>query len=121
MAGLGDTVELDVLNTIFRGTAWPHPAADRMSLHTGDPGEAGANEVVGGSYARKTVTFLAASAGAIALSASVDYEGMPAVTVTHVGFWTALGQYVAGAAITNRTLLAGDTYRVNSGTQITVD
>ncbi|MBU0967319.1 MAG: hypothetical protein KKA54_13170 [Proteobacteria bacterium] len=57
------------------------------SLHNGDPGATGTNEVTGGSpaYARKAVTFNAAAAGARALNADVTFD-VPACTVMYVGY-----------------------------------
>lgn len=57
-----------------------------LALHTGDPGTTtgAANEVVGGSYARKPVTFGAAANKASSNTAEVSFDGMPAATVTHV-------------------------------------
>lgn len=58
------------------------------SLHSGFPGATGANEVSGGSpaYARKGVTFGAASGGFRSLSAAVTFD-VPATTVRWVGYW----------------------------------
>lgn len=71
--------------------------ADRLSLHTGDPGEDGlANEVTGGSpaYARLACTIAAASGGVRTLSSDVTFD-VPACTVAYVGFW----DYNAGSMI----------------------
>lgn len=121
MAGFGNTAENEILDLVASGTAYPKLAANRLSLHTGDPGETGANEVVGGSYARQPVTWTAASGGSVSPTAAVDFNGMPAVTVTHFGVWTTLGEYRGGGVATNRTLLAGDTYRINTLTTWTLD
>jgi hypothetical protein len=56
------------------------------SLHTDYPGTTGANEVVGGSYARKAITVNAASAGVRLLNAGVTFD-IPACTVKWIGFW----------------------------------
>lgn len=65
-------------------------ALERISLHTGFPGQTGANEVSGGTYARGTCTFAAASAGVRNLSAAVTLN-VPACTVAWVGNWNAAG------------------------------
>jgi len=79
-----------------------------MSLHTGDPGTAGDNEVTGGSYARQTVSYAAASGGSVGNSATATFANLPAATVTHAGFWKN-GQFCQGAALTaSRTVLEGD-------------
>jgi hypothetical protein len=60
------------------------------SLHSGDPSTTGANELTGGSpaYARKSITYAAASTGTKANSAACLFD-VPASTVTHVGLWSA--------------------------------
>lgn len=71
---------------------------DTASLHTAFPGLTGANEVSGGApaYARKAVSFAAASGGSRALSAAVTFD-VPATTVRWFGFWSS-GTYVGYAA-----------------------
>ena len=61
------------------------------SLHTGDPSTTGANESTGGSpaYARKAITYAAASTGTKANSAAITFD-VPASTITHVGLWSAV-------------------------------
>jgi hypothetical protein len=62
------------------------------SLHNGNPGITGANEVAGGSYARQAVTLGTPSSSAVSNSAALNFTGMPAVTtpgLTHVGLWDA--------------------------------
>lgn len=61
--------------------------ATHMSLHTADPGTAGASEVSGGSYARRATSWLAAGANSMS-HGRVDFTA-PAGTFTHVGFWSA--------------------------------
>lgn len=61
------------------------------SLHSGDPSTTGANELTGGSpaYARKAITYAAASGGQRSNSAALTFD-VPAATVTHVGLWSAV-------------------------------
>jgi hypothetical protein len=61
-----------------------------MSLHTGFPGATGANEITGGSYARKSAVFGAASAGARSLSSAVTLD-VPAGNVAWAGLWNTAG------------------------------
>jgi hypothetical protein len=71
------------------------------SLHTADPTTVGDHEVSGGSpaYARKAISWGAASGGTIAASA-VTFD-VPAGTYTHFGLWTAStgGTFIGGAAL----------------------
>ena len=61
------------------------------SAHTGDPSTTGANEVTGGSpaYARKSITYAAASAGQRASNAGITFDIPAATTVTHIGLFSA--------------------------------
>ena len=61
---------------------------DLISLHTDNPGASGTNnEVSGGGYARKSVTFGAAVDGVRTMTANVTFDG-PATTVcTYMGYW----------------------------------
>lgn len=87
-------------------------AAVTVSAHTGDPGTTGANEVTGGAgpYARQTLTCgTAASSKSIASTVAVNFAGMPAVTVSYVGFWDGT-TFLGGEALTvSKALNAGDT------------
>jgi len=93
-----------------------------VSLHDGDSGEDGANEVSGGSYARQASGgFAAAGSGTTDNDALIDFAGMPAVGgggVTHVGIWDAVsaGNFLVGGALTAaRVVTAGDTLRIPAG------
>ena len=61
-----------------------------MSLHNGDPSTTGANELTGGSpaYARKSVTWAAASGGQRASSNAQLFDVAAGVTVLHYGYWS---------------------------------
>lgn len=63
-----------------------------LSLHSGDPGTTGANEVTGGTpaYARKAVTWAAAAAGERASSDAQLFDVPSGVEVLFVGLWSAL-------------------------------
>lgn len=126
MAGFGDTVENNTLDFWLRSVVPTTPTGGttrKISLHTADPGDTGASEVTGGSYARQNGTFAAASGGSSALSAAVDFTGMPACTVTHFGVWDSAGTplYIGGGPTTNRTLQAGDTYQLTTSTVFSLD
>jgi len=59
--------------------------ADLVQLHSGDPGAAGTSNALGSKVAS---TFAAASGGARALSAQVDFTGLTASqSVTHFSVW----------------------------------
>lgn len=62
-----------------------------QSLHSGYPGDTGANEIAGGApaYARKAKTWNTAAAGSKDDSNAPTFD-VPATTVGYIGLWTAL-------------------------------
>lgn len=113
--------ELEILDHIFNNAAAPAVAVPYVSLHTGDPGETGANEATGGSYARQSGAFGNAAAGAVSNTASVSFTGMPTATITHVGIWssstaTATTAFIWGGALTaSKSTTSGDTFVIAVG------
>lgn len=63
-----------------------------LSLHSGDPGTTGANEVTGGSpaYARKAVTWGAAASRQVDIASAVAFDVPASTTAFWVGMWSAL-------------------------------
>ena len=105
---------LDVLRSNSVGVTFTAPTNVYASLHSGAPGDTGANEVTGGTpaYARKAVTSAAAaSGGAISYTADVVFD-VPAVTVAHVGYWDAItaGNFLGSDPVTNEVFGAQGTY-----------
>lgn len=62
-----------------------------VSLHTADPGTTGTSEATGGSpaYARKALTWAAASGGAKANSVAMVFD-VPAGTYGWMSYWSAV-------------------------------
>lgn len=61
------------------------------SLHTADPGGTGANEVVGGTYARQTPTWDAAGAttpAVVEMSAPIVFQIPAGNEINYVGLWS---------------------------------
>lgn len=91
-----------------------------VALHSGDPGETGANEVSGGSYARQSAVFSPVSNNEWDNDNNIDFTGMPATTVDHVSLWdassagnclwTSSGQSAMGDSVGS-----GETYRIQAG------
>lgn len=111
----------DAVLNLLRGTNVTGFSA-YVSLHTADPGNTGANEVTGGSYARQLAGFGApaddSGVRAVTNAADIDFTGMPATTVTHFAIWNAAtsGNSVYKEALaTSRTTLAGDVIRLAAG------
>lgn len=104
-----------LLDASLRGVAYTLPTTpmkNALLTATGSAASAG-TEVVGGSYARQTITMgTAAAAGSVANTASVDVTNMPAATVTGVDVYDSNGSPRRawwGPLAANRTTLLGDT------------
>lgn len=119
MSQISDFLELELLDAVFNQATYS-PAALYVSLHTADPGETGAAEATGGSYARQlaTTSFALASAGAVSSDTAISFTDMPATTITHVGVWDAVtaGNFLWGATLSaSKTTNAGDTFQITAG------
>lgn len=96
----------EILDCYFNQTNITAPTAIYVSLHTGDPGLTGANEVSGGSYARVAITtqFPAAASKTLDNDSEIAFTTATGSwgTVTHVGVWTASsgGTFLIGDAVT---------------------
>lgn len=115
--GYATTTKNSFLNALLNNTSYA-VATVYVSLHTASPGDTGANETSGGSYARQLASFGAAAAGVCSTDALLQWLNMPAATITHVGLWTAVsaGTFLGGGALTvSKTTTAGDTLQIASG------
>lgn len=120
MAGnLSDYLENKVLDHILGTTAYTMPATPYLALYTVAPTDStSGTEATGGSYARQSISFNAASAGAATNDGDVDFTGMPACTIVAVAVTDSLSGgniLVYGGLTANKTLDAGDILRVASG------
>lgn len=107
-----------IIDKVLRGTDFTHPANLYVSLHTADPAQTGANEVTGGGYARKAVTFSAGSNKETSNTSDIEFTNMPTTTVTHIGLWSAStgGVYWWGGSLTvAKALTSGDTLKIPVG------
>lgn len=70
-----------------------------VALHDADPGDVGAAELR--DYTRQPVSFQADGAGAISNRTVLQYDDMPAATVTHFSIWDAQtgGRFLFGGAL----------------------
>ena len=100
-------------------TTFTKPTTVYAALYTVAPSDTGGGtEVTGGSYARQTITFSAASSGSTSNNTNVDFNTMPAATVVAVAVLdavTAGNLLYWGTLTTNRTVTAGDSIRIASG------
>ena len=93
--GFTNIVEQGLLTQLLIGTPFADPTPVKVSLHTADPGNSGANEVVGGSYARIQVDTdkwtVPDSIGTGSASSNVEdleFVDMPETTVAYAGIWS---------------------------------
>lgn len=120
MAGnLTNYLENKLLDHFLGTTAYTMPNPVYVALFTVAPGDAGGGtEVTGGSYARQTAAFTAASAGATSNSGNIDFTGMPAATTVAIAIFdasTSGNMLVHGTLTTNKQTDAGDTLRIATG------
>jgi len=90
------------------------------SLHATAPGSTGTGEITGGSpaYARKSLTWNAASGGSKTLSNTPTFDVPASTTVAYVGLWSAVsgGTYYGYIDVTDEVYAAQGTYQITSGT-----
>ena len=88
-----------------------------VKLHVGDPGSA-ATANAATETTRKSVSFAAASAGAIASDADISWTNISgSQDATHFSAWDSLtaGNFLFSGTITANSYTAGDTYTISSG------
>lgn len=108
-----------MLNHLAGNAATDAPIT-HTSLHTAFPATA-ANELTGGSpaYARRAVTWETVagteSAGSLDMSNAPAFDVPGGVTVSAVGFWTALsaGVLMADADVTDEAFASQGSYTIN--------
>src|SRR5689334_20087907 len=88
-------------------------AADYVSIHSGDPGTTGANELAGGSYARQAKTWNAASGGNLDDSNAPTFNIPPNASISHFGLWDSP---TGGTFLGGGTLSTPETYSAAGGT-----
>lgn len=96
-----------LLNWLLTAGAAVRPTTWYISLHTGDPGKTGANELLvatDADYVRKLAAFGAATLEVSATTGDLTWTADVAATaydVTHVGVWDALtgGNFILGGAL----------------------
>jgi hypothetical protein len=123
MSAASDYLENKVLDHVLGNTTYTPAGTLYVGLWTADDGlEAGTitSEVSGGSYARQSVTFGAASSGSASNSATVTFPAATANwgTVTHVAVMDAStgGNVIFHGAVTSsKTIESGDTFQISSG------
>lgn len=114
MADFSDFLENELLDHVFRNSAYTSPAAVYLALYTTAPTDSGGGtEVSTGGYSRQAITFGAASGGAIANTSAVEFtaSGANFGTIVAVGIFDAStsGNLLAWNEITSVVINDGDT------------
>ena len=125
MTNAAELLVLDWINVVGTPTRPTSPL--KVALFTTSPNQetgTGGTEVSGGSYARTSVTFGAASGGSSANSADVTFPTATALwgTVVAAGIYDSAGTPVllwVGNLSASKTIDTGDTFKIPSG-QLTV-
>lgn len=123
MSAASDYLELEVLDHVLGNGAYTPAGTLYLGLWTADDGlEAGTqtSECSGGSYARQTIAFDAASAGSSSNTSTVTFPTATGNwgTITHVAVMdasTSGNVLFHGAVTTSKTIETGDTFQVSAG------
>jgi hypothetical protein len=131
MSQASDYLENALLDHVLSNTAMTSPTTVYVGLFTSDPStgstdenlEAGTltDEVSGNGYARKSVSFGAASGGSATTDANVTFDpasGGDWGEITHIAIIDALttgNVLFYGTLTTAKTIQDGDTFQITSG------
>jgi len=93
------------------------------SLHSADPSTTGANELTGGTYARKAVTWAAAATGATSASTTPVFDVPTGATVAYAGFWSAVtgGTFYGFGTLASVAFASAGTYTLTTATVSVTD
>lgn len=109
---LPDIIENQLLDALVGTTPYTVTTPIKLALVTANGSDSAAGtEVTGGSYARQTITFGAASSGSISNGSAVTFTGMPACTVVGIEIYDSAGspkRLAYGPLTASRTVSAGD-------------
>ena len=132
MSAASNYLENKLLDHTLTATAFTQPGARYLALFTNTSTNAATNLEAGtltdevttssSAFARKAVTFAAASSGTSATNATVTFDAATANwgTITHIaimdGATAGAGNVLFwGAVTTSKTIETGDTFQVSSG------
>ena len=115
---LPDIIENQLLDALVGTTPYSVTTPIKLALVTANGSDSAAGtEVTGGSYARQTIAFNAASSGSIANNSAISFTGMPACTVVGIEIYDSAGspkRLAYGPLTASRTVTAGDTVQFAS-------
>jgi hypothetical protein len=91
---------------------------DFVSLHTADPGISGSVEVSASPYARKAISWAAATSGSISSASTIVFDVPGSTTIEFLGYWSAVtsGTFYGSRALdTAQTYATPGTYTIAIG------
>lgn len=118
---MSNFLENKLLDHTLRNVSYTPPTAVYLALFTSDPGEDKTGlEVSGGSYARKSVSFNAASNGSVTNNADVLFDIATANwgNISHVAVFDALtagNMLYYGTLTTAKTINSSDQLKIVAG------
>ena len=116
---LPDTIENQLLDALVGTSSYSVTTPIKLALVTANGSDSAAGtEVTGGSYARQTIAFDAASGGSIDNNAAISFTDMPSCTVVGIEIYDSAGsakRLAYGALTASRTVTSGDTVQFASG------
>ena len=121
MAEFTNYLEAKLLDHVLKNTTYNSPSTVYAGLFTAAPNDAGGGtEVSGGSYARQSMSFSAASGGATTTDADINFPQATADwgTVVAVGIHDALtsGNLLMYTDLTtSKAIATGDILKISSG------
>lgn len=128
MAEMSNYLEDKILDHVLKNITYTSPSTVYLGLFTSDPTDAGTGtEVTGGSYARQSIFFAAASGGTSATDQNIEFPQATASwgNISHVGILDALtsGNLLFHTPLTTSKVIdTGDIFRVSSGNlTVTID
>lgn len=127
MSAASNYTEANVINALLRGVTFPLPTKTYVSLHTGNPGETGSNEVTTGAfpaYVRKEAEvggaigsgWDAPTDGVSKNAKQLTYPGFDGASPVTVSHWAVYDAATGGNLLfyapltTARTLQSGDVF-----------
>ena len=116
---LPDIIENQLLDALVGTSSYTVTTPIKLALVTANGSDSAAGtEVTGGSYARQTIAFDAASGGSIDNNAVINFTGMPSCTVVGIELFDSAGspkRLAYGPLTASRTITSGDTVQFAAG------
>jgi len=117
MGSIAETERNKMLDAYANGTAYDNDEV-WVKLHLGDPGAAGTSNPAANTT-RKQAFFGAASSGAIANTATIEWTNVPNTeTYSHVSLWSgsSAGTFMGSDDLSSSAAMTvGDTFRIPIG------